>query len=75
MANFNPGWRFHKGDVEGAEKVDFDDSNWEAASLPHGLNAPECCLKNREGNLRPHLRKKTVRYVEVLSAEQPAAGE
>ncbi len=35
--SFNPGWRFHKGDVPGAEKPDFDDSLWEAANLPHGL--------------------------------------
>lgn len=35
--NFNPGWRFFKGDVVGAEKNDFDDSNWESANLPHGL--------------------------------------
>ena len=35
--NFNPGWRFYKGDVTNAEKVNFDDSNWEAANLPHGL--------------------------------------
>ncbi|MEM0965833.1 MAG: glycoside hydrolase family 2 TIM barrel-domain containing protein [Verrucomicrobiota bacterium] len=37
VENFNPGWRFHLGDVEGAEEVDFDDSDWEAARLPHGL--------------------------------------
>ncbi|WP_298365786.1 sugar-binding domain-containing protein [uncultured Lutibacter sp.] len=35
--NFNIGWRFYKGDVKGAETVDFNDSNWEAANLPHGL--------------------------------------
>ncbi|QBG48821.1 glycoside hydrolase family 2 protein [Verrucomicrobia bacterium S94] len=37
VENFNPGWRFHKGDVEGAEAIDFDDREWEAANLPHGL--------------------------------------
>lgn len=35
--NFNPGWRFFKGDVAGAEEPGFDDSRWEAANLPHGL--------------------------------------
>ncbi len=35
--NFNPGWRCYKGDVTGAEQIDFDDSRWEAADLPHGL--------------------------------------
>ncbi|NMH86803.1 glycoside hydrolase family 2 protein [Flavivirga algicola] len=34
---FNQGWRFYKGDIKGAEQSVFDDSNWEAANLPHGL--------------------------------------
>ena len=37
VANFNPGWRFFKGDVAGAEAPGFDDAKWEAADLPHGL--------------------------------------
>ncbi len=52
VVNFNPGWRFHKADVAGAEKSDFDDSAWEAANLPHGLeilgeNASGC--RNYQG--------------------------
>ncbi|WP_075590819.1 glycoside hydrolase family 2 protein [Labilibacter marinus] len=35
--NFNQGWRFYKGDAKGAEAFEFDDSQWEAANLPHGL--------------------------------------
>ncbi len=35
--NFNPGWRFFKGDISGAEQPSFDDRDWEAANLPHGL--------------------------------------
>ncbi len=35
--NFNPGWRFFKGDVPGAQSADFADSAWEVVSLPHGL--------------------------------------
>ncbi len=35
--NFNQGWRFYKGDIDGAEKYVFNDSDWEAANLPHGL--------------------------------------
>lgn len=35
--NFNPGWRFFKGDAEGAHEKEFDDRQWEAANLPHGL--------------------------------------
>src|SRR3954451_5235578 len=36
--NFNPGWKFFKGDVPGAEKPDFDDSQWELVSAPHTYN-------------------------------------
>lgn len=36
--NFNPGWKFFKGDVTNAEKVDFDDSKWVAVSAPHTYN-------------------------------------
>lgn len=33
--DFNPGWRFHKGDVAGAQEVGFDDAAWEVVSTPH----------------------------------------
>jgi hypothetical protein len=35
--NFNPGWKFRKGHIEGAEKKEYDDSLWEIVNLPHGL--------------------------------------
>lgn len=35
--NFNAGWRFYKGSVADAHLPNFDDSQWEAANLPHGL--------------------------------------
>ena len=35
--NFNIGWRFHKGDANGAEAVGFDDSAWNVVNAPHGL--------------------------------------
>ena len=28
-------WRFHLGDASGAEKPDFDDSQWRVLDLPH----------------------------------------
>lgn len=37
VQNFGPGWRFKKGAVSGAEMPSFDDSAWESANLPHGL--------------------------------------
>ena len=33
--NFNPNWRFHLGDAQGAEREDYDDSNWEVVNTPH----------------------------------------
>ncbi len=33
--NFNPGWRFQRGDIKGAEADNFDDSAWEVVSTPH----------------------------------------
>ncbi|VGO14178.1 Beta-galactosidase BoGH2A [Pontiella desulfatans] len=35
--NFNVGWRFYKGSVEGAEKAAFDDAAWAVVNCPHGL--------------------------------------
>ena len=35
--SMNPAWRFYKGAVQGAEKVDYDDSSWALISLPDGM--------------------------------------
>lgn len=35
--NFNIGWRFHKGDIAGAENPAFDDSGWQLAHVPHTM--------------------------------------
>lgn len=37
VMNMNPGWRFLKADEPDAYKSDFDDSDWQTVSLPHGL--------------------------------------
>jgi beta-galactosidase len=45
---FDSSWRFHLGDMQDAEKHDFDDSSWRSIDLPHdwsiedipGTNAP-----------------------------------
>jgi len=36
--DFNQAWSFFKGDVEGAERLEFDDSAWEIVSAPHTYN-------------------------------------
>src|SRR5215472_18811247 len=33
--SFNHGWRFFKGEAEGAEQPSFDDSKWTEVRLPH----------------------------------------
>lgn len=33
--NFNPGWRYHKGDAENGESPRLDDASWRVVSLPH----------------------------------------
>lgn len=35
--SMNPAWRFHKGELVGAEAKDFDDKAWQVVSLPHGI--------------------------------------
>ena len=32
---FDSDWRFHRGDVDGAEQMQFDDSDWRHLDLPH----------------------------------------
>lgn len=33
--NFNPGWRYFRGEVAGAQAVDFNDAAWEVVNTPH----------------------------------------
>ncbi len=33
--NFNPGWRFFKGEVKDGASVNLDDSSWEVVATPH----------------------------------------
>lgn len=35
--SMNPAWKFYKGDIAGAENVDFDDSAWAGVNLPNGI--------------------------------------
>jgi len=37
VRDFNPGWRFLKGDTEGAEHPSFDDAEWNLVNLPDGM--------------------------------------
>lgn len=35
VTNFNFGWRFHAGDISGAEAVGYDDKGWTTIDVPH----------------------------------------
>ncbi|SFE05825.1 beta-galactosidase [Actinacidiphila alni] len=39
--SLDPGWRFTKGDVAGAQAPGFDDSGWQSVSVPHTWNAAD----------------------------------
>lgn len=40
VMNFNREWRYIRGNIEGAEKLTFDDRDWEAIGLPHSFSIP-----------------------------------
>ena len=33
--NFDWGWRFHLGDIQGAQNINFIDTSWRKLNLPH----------------------------------------
>ena len=39
--NLNASWKFHKGDVSGAQDPGFNDSNWGSVNIPHTWNASD----------------------------------
>ena len=41
--NFNIGWRFIKGDVDGAFSKKFNDEDWKLVNLPHGMEILPLC--------------------------------
>ncbi len=78
--DFNQGWRFYKGDVKGAALSTFDDSNWQAANLPHGLETlPENASggRNYQGkawyrkvfNFKKNDEEKVYLYFEAVMGE------
>ncbi len=44
---FNDNWKFIREDIAGAEKLDFDDSNWRVLNLPHDYSIED--LPENEG--------------------------
>lgn len=47
VLNFNTHWAFRQGDVPGAEKVVFDDKDWDGVSIPHVMRIEK---KHNGGN-------------------------
>ncbi|HEX2860418.1 MAG TPA: DUF4982 domain-containing protein [Lacunisphaera sp.] len=44
--DFNPGWRLHVGDPNGAHEPDFDDSTWQPVTLPRAWNEDDAFRKD-----------------------------
>ena len=44
--NFNSDWKLFVGDAKGAEKPDFDDSNWKNVTTPRAWNEDEAFRKD-----------------------------
>lgn len=40
VININAEWKYSKGDIMGAEQMNYDDSNWEQVGLPHSFSIP-----------------------------------
>ncbi|HEX4085306.1 MAG TPA: glycoside hydrolase family 2 TIM barrel-domain containing protein [Chthoniobacteraceae bacterium] len=78
VLDFDPGWRFLKADAPGAESPAYDDSRWQTANVPHGLELlPENAsgMRNYQGpawyrkhfRTPPHLAGgRTVLYFEAV---------
>ena len=55
--SFNDGWKFHKGDVDGAQNTDLDDISWRDITLPHdwAIEGPfDSSFNARSGGLPFH---------------------
>ena len=55
--SFNDGWKFHKGDVDGAQNTDFVDISWRDITLPHdwAIEGPfDSSFNARSGGLPFH---------------------
>lgn len=40
VINLNREWKYMQGDLQGAEKTDYDDNDWETIGIPHSFSIP-----------------------------------
>lgn len=45
---FDEGWRFHRGDVTGAERPAYDDADWRRIDLPHDWSIEDLPPRDRD---------------------------
>ena len=69
--NFNPGWRFHRGDIKGAEAVRFDDTSWQVVSAPHTVEL----MPAEASGCRNYQGVASVSYTHLIIAEQVSEDE
>ncbi|GAA4632256.1 hypothetical protein GCM10023196_064920 [Actinoallomurus vinaceus] len=61
VVDLDHGWRFHKGDVAGAEAPGYDDSGWQSVSVPHTWNARDGEDGGNDYHRGPGWYRRTVR--------------
>jgi len=49
VEDFNFGWKFHYGDIEEAELLDFDDADWRDVKLPHDWSVEHSFTQENTG--------------------------
>lgn len=49
VSNFNFGWRFHAGDIDGAEAPAYDDAGWTSVNVPHDFQISQPWVAPAEG--------------------------
>src|SRR6266446_967389 len=71
--NLNREWRFFRGDVAGAQRIDFDDSDWQQIGLPHTFDLPY--FRTPEFYVGAGWYRKTFRTTDPLSPSPGTPGE
>ncbi|GAB4488302.1 MAG: glycoside hydrolase family 2 TIM barrel-domain containing protein [Anaerolineales bacterium] len=54
--DFNPGWLFYEADLSGAERSDFDDSDWRRVDLPHDWSVEDYPVQD-ESHIGPFFKE------------------
>src|SRR5690554_8110881 len=75
LINFD--WKYHKGWIDGASQVDFDDSKWEVVQLPHDASIAGPFVEDSLGSDRQNgfLPRQKGWYRKVLNINSELEGK